>query len=101
MEVYDELGHGFLEAVCQEALAIEFELRGIPFVREENLSIKHSGRQLGTNYRSGFIIFDKIILEVKAADGLTLKDSSQAINCLNATVFRSGILVNFGVHDGL
>jgi GxxExxY protein len=48
MAVHRELGHGFLEAVYQEALAIEFTRRGIPFVREKPIPITFSGIQLST-----------------------------------------------------
>ncbi|MFU8847883.1 MAG: GxxExxY protein [Opitutales bacterium] len=101
MEVYNELGSGFLEAVYQEALAIEFELRGIPFLREQLLQIKYKGRILETRYRADFVVFDKIILETKATDSLVSKDVSQAINYLNATKLKLGLLVNFGFSEGL
>ena len=101
MEVYNELGCGFLEAVYQEALAYEFEDRGIPFSREKDLSISYKDRVLKTGYRSDFVLFDKIILEVKAKDELISKDGSQVINYLNATSYKLGILVNFGSSDGL
>lgn len=101
MEVYNELGCGFLEAVYQEALAYEFEDRDIPFDREQHLPIRFKNRILRTKYRSDFIVFDKIILEVKATDGLTPKDGSQVINYLNATGQKLGLLVNFGSTEGL
>ena len=85
MEVYNELGCGFLEAVYQEALAIVLELRGIPFVREKQLSIQYKEHLLETNYRADFLVFDKIILETKATDTIIPKDGSQSINYLNAT----------------
>lgn len=101
MEVYNELGCGFLEAVYQEALAIEFELRGIPFVREQNLSIQYKERHLETHYRADFVVFNKIILEIKATDTLIAKDGSQTINYLNATHMKLGLLANFGSPEGL
>jgi GxxExxY protein len=101
MEVYNELGCGFLEAVYQEALAIEFDVRGIPFVREKDLAIQYKQRQLGTTYRADFVVFDKIILETKAAESLVSKNESQVLNYLSATKQRLGILVNFGSSEGL
>jgi GxxExxY protein len=101
MEVYTELGGGFLEAVYQEALAIEFEARGIPFERELDLAIQYKQRQLSTTYRADFVVFDKIILEIKAAESLVSKNESQVLNYLNATKQSLGILVNFGSSEGL
>lgn len=55
MEVHRELGHGFLEAVYQEALAIEFGLRGIPYEREKEIEVVFKGVTLKTGYRADFL----------------------------------------------
>ena len=96
MEVHRQLGNGFLEAVYQEALAIEFELRDIPFVREDKLEIKYKNRLLSTFYIADFVCYDKIIVEVKALRELTGNHISQVINYLNATGMKLGVLINFG-----
>ena len=101
LEVYNELGCGFLEAVYQDALAVEFERQEIPFVREKGLRIEYKQRVLQTRYRADFIAFDKIIIEVKATDALVSNDSSQVLNYLNATNYKLGILVNFGADAGI
>ena len=66
MKVYNTLGCGFLEAVYQEALAIELEKRNIPFEREKELSIFYEGHLLQKKYFADFVCFDKIIVELKA-----------------------------------
>lgn len=101
LEVYNELGCGFLEAVYQEALAVELERQEIPFVREKGLRIEYKQRVLQTRYRADFIAFDKIIIEIKATDALVSNDSSQVLNYLNATNYKLGILVNFGAAAGI
>ena len=55
MEVHRQLGNGFLEAVYQEALAIELKLRDIPFVREQKLDVKYKGQLLSTFYVADFV----------------------------------------------
>ena len=55
MVVHRKMGPGFLEAVCQEALALEFDERGAPYQREVELPILYKGRQLDTPYRADFI----------------------------------------------
>lgn len=85
MAVHRELGHGFLEAVYQEALAIEFTDRGIPFAREVELPILFRGQRLNTGYRANFLCFDDIIVELKALDKLATREESQVINYLKAS----------------
>jgi len=96
MEVHNTLGCGFLEAVYQEALAIEFDKRGIPYIREAELSIEYKGVVLSKKYNADFICYDKIIIETKALTELLTVHQSQVINYLNATKLKLGILVNYG-----
>jgi GxxExxY protein len=96
MEVHRELGHGFLEAVYQEALAVEFAERGIPFQREVELPVRYKGRILACKYRADFLCFDSVVVETKAIATLTTVDEAQLINELKATEFTVGLLINFG-----
>jgi len=96
MEVHRELGHGFLEAVYQEALAIELMERGIPFHREVELPIRYKGQLLKTKYRADFLCHDSIVVETKAIAQLTSADQGQLINELKATGMEVGLLINFG-----
>lgn len=95
-EVHNELGCGFLEAVYQEALAFEFELKGIPFEKEKQLRIKYKNRTLNKFYQADFICFDKIIVEVKALSALNSEHEAQLLNYLKATGIKIGLIVNFG-----
>jgi len=97
MEVHRELGAGFLETVYAEALAIEFELRGVPFRREVPLNLSYKDQPLQASYRSDFMCFDgAIIVEIKALKALTAIEEAQIINYLNATGIETGLLLNFG-----
>lgn len=96
MAVHRELGHGFLEAVYQEALAIEFAHRGISFAREVELPILFRGQRLNIGYRANFLCFDDIIVELKALDKLATREESQIINYLKASGKARGLLLNFG-----
>lgn len=100
-EVYKEKGCGFLEAVFQECLALEFALQEIPFEAQRTLRLNYKGRPLKQGYVADFICFDKIIVELKAVSQVTDEHRAQVINYLNATQFRLGLLVNFGHHPKL
>ena len=96
MEVHKVLGSGFLEAVYQEALEIEFTLRGIPFESYKNLKIPYKESVLKKCYEADFVVFEKIIVEIKALDSIISKNKAQIINYLKATKLRLGVLINFG-----
>ena len=97
-EVYKEKGCGFLEAVYQECLAIEFALQDIPFVPQAELKLAYKGRPLTQTYKPDFILFGKIILEIKALTALANEHRAQVHNYLKATGYKLGLLVNFGHH---
>ena len=101
MEVYNQLGHGFLEAVYQEALEKEFKLRAIPYEREKLLTINYKGETLKQTYKADFVCFDKIIVELKAVSELKDTHRAQVYNYLRATGFHLGIILNFGFSNGL
>lgn len=96
MAVQSELGRGFLEAVYQDAIEVEFVDRSIPFRREVNLPIAYRGRPLKTRYRADFITHGEIVVELKAQQALTGVDQAQVLNYLKATGFHRALLLNFG-----
>ena len=99
--VYNTLGHGFLEAVYQEALEIEFQRRNIPYEREKELKIQYDGVELKQTYKADFVCYGKIIVELKAVGALDDAHRSQVYNYLHATGYKLGLLYNFGNADEL
>jgi GxxExxY protein len=95
-EVYREKGCGFLEAVYQECLEIEFELRGLPARALVLLPLTYKERLLKKKYEADFICFDTVLVELKAVSKITDEHRAQVQNYLNATGLRVGLLVNFG-----
>jgi len=96
IEVHRELGPGFLEAVYQEALELEFIDQYIPYKREEELTIYYKNKPLQKKYKADFICFNKIIVELKAEIQLTSIDEAQLLNYLKTTGYKVGLLLNFG-----
>ena len=96
MEVHRELGCGFLEAVYQEALTIEFAKRRIPFLREVVLALEYKGEALRTRYCADFICFNSVVVELKAVARTSDTEQAQVINYLKATGKEVGLLINFG-----
>ena len=97
-EVYREMGCGFLEPVFQECLELEFELRGIPFVPQQELKLSYKGKRLRQTYKPDFICYGQIIVEIKALCQITGEHRAQVLNYLKATGYQLGLLVNFGSH---
>ena len=95
-EVYKEMGCGFVEPVYQECLEMEFTLQGLIFKPQAELALSYKGRPLKQKYNPDFILFDKIVLEIKAVKELADEHRAQVHNYLKATGFRLGLLVNFG-----
>ena len=100
-EVYKEKGNGFLEAVYQECLALEFSDHGIPFIQKPVLRLKYKGKKLKQTYEPDFVCFESIIVEIKAVRCLTDEHRAQAINYLKSTKEPLGLLVNFGHYPKL
>ncbi len=95
MEVHNQLGHGYLEAVYQEALEREFILRGIPYEREKTVNIYYKGVLLDHCYRVDFLCFNEIVVELKSASSFCPSHKAQVINYLKSLDKTIGLLVNF------
>lgn len=96
IEVHRELGHGFLEAVYQEALAEEFRRRGIPFTRETAIPVSYKGLVLKAQYRADFVCHGEVVVELKALAAVGGVEEAQLIHYLKATGLTRGLLLNFG-----
>jgi GxxExxY protein len=99
MEVHRMLGCGFLEAVYEEALAIELQTRGVLFIAQQELNINYKGRILKQKYRPDMIVEGKVIVEIKALARLTSIEEAQVITYLKATGCTVALLINFGARS--
>ncbi len=96
MKVHSNLGAGFLEIVYKDALEYEFNKSGIPFEREKKYVVNYDGVILPHKFYADFVIFDKIILEIKAVSDIADEFVAQAINYLKVSDNKLTLIVNFG-----
>ena len=96
MEVHKILGKGLSEVVYKDAIEFELKSKNIPFERERKYEIEYKGAILPHYYFADFVINDKIILEVKAQEGVLEDHYQQVINYLAVSKLKLGLLINFG-----
>lgn len=96
MEVHNNLGPGFLEIVYKDALEYEFSKANIPYQREKEYVVHYKDIILKHKFNADFVIYDKIILEVKAVSGIVDEFIAQAINYLKVSNNKLALIVNFG-----
>lgn len=94
-DVYNKLGPGFLEKIYKRAVKEELVSRNIPFEEEKKFSIKYNNKVIGFNL-TDLLVYEKIILELKAVNQLENFHLSQMLAYLKATGLKLGLLVNFG-----
>jgi len=103
MEVHSQLGPGLLENVYEEAMAHEFALRKIPFVRQKEIRLNYKGKDIGW-HRVDFLVGNEVLIELKSVEVLHVLHEAQMIACLKALQARAGLLINFNVdrlQDGI
>jgi GxxExxY protein len=96
IEVHRLLGPGQLEIVYERSLAIEFTRRGIPFLRQHPIDVYYKGERVGSG-RLDFLVYGKVILDVKAVESYTRTFTAQMIFYLRTTEKKLGLIINFNV----
>lgn len=96
MEVHRTLGAGFLESVYEKALAIELNLRGIPFEQQAPVSLNYKGRPVG-KAKLDLLVGNRLVVELKAVEDFHPVHQAQVINYLKASGLELGLLINFNV----
>jgi len=94
MEVLNTLRHGLLEKPYENALVVEFGLRGIPYKQQPRFDVIYKDVKVG-NYTPDLVAFDKIVVEAKTIDRITDMERGQVLNYLKITQFRVGLILNF------
>ena len=87
---------GFLESVYEEALCVEFALRGIRFARQVPVSVRYKGEPVG-EARLDLLVDDSLVVELEAVESIAPIHWAQVLCYLKATRHRLGLLINFNV----
>jgi GxxExxY protein len=96
MEVHNNLGKGFLEIVYKDALEYEFRNNKIQFEREKEYIVNYKNVVLPHKFYADFVVFNKVILEVKGMAGIAEEHIAQTLNYLKVSGLKLGLIVNFG-----
>jgi len=94
IEVLNEIGHGFHEKPYENALVVEFGIRGIPFRQQPSFDIMYKGRKIG-EYIPDLIVFDSIAVDTKVIETITDRERGQILNYLKVSGLRVGVILNF------
>jgi len=95
-EVYNELGHGFIESVYETAFEIALTSSHIPVLRQIEVPVWFRGRKIG-DFTADMLVDKCVLLELKAGRGLDRAHEAQLLNYLRATQIEVGMLFNFGL----
>ena len=94
-DVYNELGHGFLESLYVEALLIALVYAGFTVSQQLPIPVHFHSRKIG-NYFADLVVGSDVVLELKAARSLDKAHEAQLLHYLRATEMEVGLLLNFG-----
>lgn len=101
LEVYNEIGCGLLEEIYQQSLEIELKFREIPFDTKRQLNVFYKSQKLDKIYFPDLIVFDSIVVELKAVKEILPEHEAQLINYMKITKMDVGYILNFGNHEKL
>ena len=103
LEAHSTLGPGLLESAYEEALAHEFNLRGIQLEKQKEIGMKYKDKEIG-KHRIDFLVENEVVLELKAVEKMNTIYEAQVLTYLRAMDKRVGLLINFSgerLKDGI
>ncbi len=93
--VYNQLGYGFLEKVYERSMVIELNDLGLKCEAQKKIDVFYKNINVG-DYYADLIVNEKVIVELKAAEGIINEHKAQLLNYLKGTNIEVGLLLNFG-----
>ncbi len=99
IEIHRILGSGLLEVVYKDALEYELQQNKIPYTREKEYPVYYKGKLLPHQFYADFVVYDNIIVEVKALNEISKEHIAQTINYIKLARGKLGIIINFGTAE--
>jgi GxxExxY protein len=96
MKVHTKLGRGYKEIIYKDALEIELKRNNIPYEREKKFKVFYDGIELKRKFIADFVVFEKIILEIKAMSSITDSSVYQTLNYIKVAGLQLALLFAFG-----
>ena len=95
-DVYNELGHGFLESIYEESMLIALRQAGLNVNRQVPIPVWFRGQKVG-DFRADLSVDNCVLLELKCAKALDASHEAQILHYLKCTDVEIGLLLNFGL----
>jgi GxxExxY protein len=94
-DVYNEIGHGFLESVYNNCMFLTLTKAGMAVRREVPVPVYFRGQDVG-QFKADLVVDGAVLIELKATQNLDRSHEAQVMNYLRATELEVGLLLNFG-----
>jgi GxxExxY protein len=94
IEVLGELGHGLHEKPYENALVVEFGLKGIPCEQQRRFDVVYKNVRVG-EFVPDLIVSRAVVVDTKVIDRITDLERGQMLNYLRITKLRVGLIINF------
>ena len=94
IEVLRGVGHGLHEHPYENALVVEFRLRGIRYDQQRRFPVIYKGERV-LEFAPDLVVEDAVIVDAKVIDRITDHERGQMLNYLRITALRVGLIVNF------
>lgn len=97
LKVHKSLGPGLLESAYEECLYYELMKTGLVVEKQKALPLIYEDIKLEIGYRLDIIVENKVVIEVKAVEGLNDIHLAQTLTYLKLSDCKLGMLINFNV----
>ncbi len=94
IEVLNTIGHGLLEKPYENALVVEFGIKGIPYAQQPRFEVKYKGVVVG-EYVPDLIAYERLVVDAKVIERITDHELGQMLNYLKVTGLSVGLILNF------
>jgi GxxExxY protein len=98
LKIHRKLGPGLLESVYEEVLCFELKERKLYYKRQQGIPIFYNNYKLELGFRADIIVENKLIIEIKSVEAVSLVHHKQLLTYLRLTNTKLGLLVNFNVN---